>query len=153
MLAAKQSVIPWSVLALACQLHQWVNLTMELGSKLSSHLLAQSIKKRCDEHPTYAFGTSELATYLEFEFKASSRQEIYNCLKALVKPDFPYVTKGDAVIRSVYGKPTEVYPNLWRCPETGPVELPEIKKEVPLATRVAWLEEEVAQLRALLSLR
>ena len=120
---------------------------MQLTSKISTHELAQHLKEICDRQPTYKFGTHELATYLEFKYPKSTRKDIYNALNALAGMEgFPYVSKGEPIVRKLYGQDREVYPNLWHCPSTGPVELPELRKELTLAIRVAELERQHAEL-------
>jgi hypothetical protein len=124
-----------------------MGIEMQLASKISTHTLAQHLKEICDGRPYYTFNTHELTTYLEFKYPKSTRYDIYKALNALAGMEsFPYVSKGEPVVRKLYGQDREVYPNLWHCPSTGPAELPELRKELTLAIRVAELERQHAEL-------
>jgi hypothetical protein len=126
-----------------------MGIEMQLASKISTHELARHLKEMCDLSPDHTFGTSELANYLEFKYPKSTRKDIYNALNALAGMEgFPYVSKGEPIVRKLYGQDREVYPNLWHCPFTGPAELPELRKELTLGIRVAELLQRIAALES-----
>ena len=130
-----------------------------LSDVMTLDRMAHMVKETCDRVPGHVFSTRDLvACYYIYPEK-----EIYKALSHLGNVvDFPYVEKGEPVKR--YGR--DNYPNLWRCPSTGPCELPVLRKVVPVTLdarvldverdmnyKVAGLEQRIAELEAQLGER
>lgn len=130
-----------------------------LSDVMTLDRMAHMVKETCDRVPGHVFSTRDLvACYYNYPEK-----EVYKALAHLGKTEnFPYVEKGEPIAR--YGRDTR--PNLWRCPSSGPCELPVLRKAVPVTLgarvldverdmnyKIAGLEQRIAELEAQLGER
>lgn len=120
---------------------------------LTLQTLAQYVKEWCDANPDDTFSTTEMVKYAAGKYYQQTPKELYKAFAILSEvTGFDYCTKGDFEKRKIFGVDREVRANLWRCPSTGPCELPIIARR-NTDDKVAYLEQRIAELETQLGER
>jgi hypothetical protein len=116
---------------------------------ISLDYVADAVIGMCDEDPARTFTTQEIARSLGVgQGKPELERQMYKHLTTLGNTDFPYVFKGEAKARMLYGRQVSTRPNMWRQPQSGPKFWQPAVASLTLADQIAALREDVEAIKS-----